>query len=132
MTTLRGGAVFLALTISACVAQFASPLLLAQEMTPEQAAKRLAALKIEYHQTLAFLEESYRQRWTQEEFQKALNAKSIHLQACDRYIQTLLRPRAIWDERPPFRMEVSQAIAQCHNERDLAVQMLTLRAGATR
>jgi hypothetical protein len=130
MKTWRGGALSLALAILPCRAQLATPFLPAQQITPEQAAKRLAKVKTEYQQTIALLEVSSRKGWTLDEFHRALDAKLTRPRACEGYIQTLLRPRTIWDERLPFSVEVSQAITQCRNERDVIVQSLTLRAGA--
>ena len=119
---------FAALAAFLCTAQLAPILLGAQQMAPEQAAERLKIVKAEYRRPIALLEEGYKNGWTQEKFQRALNAKPLRSAVCDGYLQMLLRPYAIWDERPPFNVELRQVLTECIDDQRVAVQLLALRA----
>jgi len=97
-----------------------------------ESAKRQTLLS-NYNRSIGILATGLKQNWTPDHYRIAFGMRTglddapKHLTTCALPIQLLLRPRTLWDERMPFNVEVSQALDQCRQQRDLLISMTAQR-----
>jgi hypothetical protein len=89
---------------------------------------RVQKIKADYQHSIDFLANGIRHSWTVEDYRGELRGSQTHIRACNAYIQMILPPRAMWDERLPFDVEVKQALTRCRDERGRFISALNTRA----
>jgi hypothetical protein len=85
---------------------------------------RVQKIKADYQHSIDFLSNGIRHSWTVEDYRGAMGGPQTHIGACNAYIQMILQPRTMWDERLPFDVEVKQALTRCRDERDRFISAL--------
>jgi hypothetical protein len=91
---------------------------------------RVQKIKADYQHSIDFLSNGIRHNWTVKDYRSAMEGSQVHIGACNAYIQMILRPKEMWDERMPFNVEVKETLTRCRNERDMVTGALNTRPEA--
>lgn len=91
---------------------------------------RVQKIRADYQQSIDFLSNGIGHSWTVEDYRSAMESSQARVGACIVQIQMILQPRAMWDERMPFNIEVQQTLTRCRNERDMVTSALNTRPEA--